>query len=92
MVFVSIFDICQHKINFRKIDIRVTLPPIFVHEVWDYSKANVEHIKKAISNFNWHNAFKDLSVDENVVLLNETLLNIIFPTKKLNVITGNLPG
>ena len=82
---VSIFDKCHHNIIFGKIDIRVPLPPIFVHEVWDYSKANVEHIKKAISNLNWHNAFKDLSVDEKVVLLNETLLNIFrnyIPNKK----------
>ena len=45
-VDVSIFDKCHHNITFGKIDIRVPLPPIFVREVWDYSKANVEHIKK----------------------------------------------
>ena len=69
-----------------KIDIRVPLPPVYVREVWDYSKANVEHIKKAISNFNWHYTFKDLSVDEKVKLLNETLLNIFrnyIPNKKI---------
>ena len=62
------------------------LPPVYVREVWDYSKANVEHINKAISNFNWQNAFKDLSVDEKVKLLNETLLNIFrnyIPNKKI---------
>ena len=75
-VDVSIFDKCHHNIIFGKVDIRVPLPPIFVREVWDYSKANAELIKKAISNFNWDNVFKDLSVDEKVVLLNETLLNI----------------
>ena len=39
-----------------------------------------------ISNFNWHNALKELSVDEKVVLLNETLLNIFrnyIPNKKI---------
>ena len=85
-VDVSIFDKCHHNIIFGKIDIRVPLPPIFVREVWYYSKANVEHIEKAISNSNWHNAFKDLSVDEEVVLLNETLLNIFrnyIPNKKI---------
>ena len=83
---VSNFDKCHHNIISGKIDIRVPLPPIFVREVWDYSKANVEHIKKAITNFNWHNAFKDLSVDEKVVLRNETLLNIFrnyIPNKKI---------
>ena len=85
-VDVSIFDKCHHNINFGKIDIPVPLLPIFVHEIWDCSKANVEYIKKAISNFNWHNAFKDLSVDEKVVLLNETLLSIFrnyIPNKKI---------
>ena len=85
-VDVSFFDKCHHNIIFGKIDIRVPFPTIFVCEVWDYSKANVEHIKKAISNFNWHNAFKDLSIDEKVVLLNETLLNIFrnyIPNKKI---------
>ena len=86
-VDVSIFDKCHHNIIFGKIDISVSLPPIFVREVWHYRKANVEHIKKAISNFNWHNTFKDSSIDEKYfVLLNETLLNIFrnyIPNKKI---------
>ena len=85
-VDVSIFEKCHHNIIFGKINISVPLPPVYVREVWDYSKANVEHINKAISNFNWHNAFKDLSVDEKVKLLNETLLNIFrnyIPNKKI---------
>ena len=75
-VDVSMFEKCHHNIIFGKINISVPLPPVYVREVWDYSKANVEHINKAMSNFNWHNAFKDLSVDEKVKILNETLLNI----------------
>ena len=85
-VDVSIFDKCHHNIIFGKIDIRIPLPPVYVREVWDYSKANVEQIKKAISNFNWNNAFKDLSVNEKVEFLNETLLNIFrnyIPNKKI---------
>ena len=35
-----------------------------VREVWDYEKANIEHIKKTISNFDWNKAFENLSVDE----------------------------
>ena len=85
-VDVSISEKCNHNIIFGKINISVPLPPVYVREVWDYSKANVEHINKAISNFNWHNAFKDLSVDDKVKLLNETLLNIFrnyIPNKKI---------
>ena len=85
-VDVSIFEKCHHNIIFGKIDIRVPLPPAYVHEVWDYSKANAENIKKAISSFNWNKAFENLSIDAKVELLNETLLNIFrnyIPNKKI---------
>ena len=85
-VDVSIFEKCNHNIIFGKIDIRVPLPPAYVREVWDYSKANAENIKKAISSFNWNKAFENLSIDAKVELLNETLLNIFrnyIPNKKI---------
>ena len=85
-VDVSLFNKCHHNIIHGKIDIRVPLPPVYVREVWDYSKANVENIKKAVANFNWKRAFENLSVDEKVELLNETLLNIFrnyIPNKKI---------
>ena len=50
-VDVSIFDKCHHNIIFGKINIHVPLPPTYVREVWDYKKANIENIKKVISNF-----------------------------------------
>ena len=68
-----------------KIDVCVCLPPVYVCEVWDYNKANVENIKKAVSNFNWNIVFENLSGDQKVELLNETL-NIFqncIPNKKI---------
>ena len=44
-VDASIFDKCHRNI-YDKIDICVPLPPKYVHEVWDYSKADVQNIKK----------------------------------------------
>ena len=85
-VHVSLFNKCNHNIIHGKIDIRVPIPPVYVREVWDYSKANVENIKKAVANLNWKRAFENLSVDEKVELLNETLLNIFrnyIPNKKI---------
>ena len=85
-VDVSMFKKCHHNIIHVKIDIRVPLPPSYVREVWDYNKTYVENIKKAVSNFNWNRAFENLSVDEKVELLNETLLNIFWnyiPNKKI---------
>ena len=51
-IYVSIFKKCYHNIIYGNIDIRVPLPSVYVHEVWDYNKANVENIKKTVSNFN----------------------------------------
>ena len=70
------FKKCHHNIICGKIDIRVPLPPVYVCEVWDYNNANAENTKKAVSNFNFNRVFENLSVDEKVELLHETLLNI----------------
>ena len=44
----------------------VALPPMYVREAWDYKKANIENIEKAISKFNCNNSFENFSVDEKV--------------------------
>ena len=72
-----IFDKCHHNNIYGKINIRVVpFLPIFVREVCEYKKANIENIKKEVSNFDWNKAFDNLSINEKVELLNETLLNI----------------
>ena len=98
-VDVPIFDKC-HQIIYGEINTRVPLPPPYVREVWDYEKANIENIKKEISNFDWNKAFENLSVDEKVDFLNKTLLNIFrnyIPNKKIKCdywqpiwMTGNI--
>ena len=95
VVDVSIFDKCHHNIIYGKIDIRIPLASTYVREVWDYKKANIENIKRAISNFDLDKTFENLSVNEEVDFLNETLLNIFrnyIPNKKLNVTISNLDG
>ena len=76
-------------------NIPIPLPFIYVPEDWDYKKTNIGNIKKAISNFDWNDVFENLSIDEKVELLNETLLNIFritFQITKLIVTIGNLHG
>ena len=83
---VTIFEKCHHNTIYDKTDIRIPLPPLYIHEVWDYSKANIENIKKAIPNFNCTRASENISVDKKVELLNETLLKICWnyiPNKKI---------
>ena len=85
-VDVSIFDKCHHSIIFGKVNVCVPLLPVYIRQVWNYSQASVENIEYAISNFNWSKAFENLSVDEKVKQLKETLLNIFqnyIPNKKI---------
>ena len=56
-VDVWTFDKCHHDIIYGKINNGVNLPPIYVREVWNYKRTNVENSKKAISNFNWNKPF-----------------------------------
>ena len=71
-VDASLFDKCHHNIIYGKINTRVQLPPVFIHEVCNYSKAVVQNIQKVILDSNWRKAFESLSVDSKVDVLNET--------------------
>ena len=70
-VDASLFDKCHHSI------IYVLLPPVFIYKVWNYSKADIQNIQRAILGFNWRKAFESLSVNSKIDLLNEALLNIL---------------
>ena len=68
-------------IIYGKINISVTLPPIYVREVWHYRNAKDENIKKR----RYLTLF--LTLDEKVPLLNQTLVNIFrnyIPYKEIN--------
>ena len=85
-VDVLIFDKCHHNIIYGKITTRLHLPLTYIREVSDYKKANIQNVKKAISNFDYNKAFENLSVDEKVELFDKTLLNIFknyIPNKKI---------
>ena len=84
-VDASLFDKNHQNIICGKTNICIPLAPVFICEVWNYSKAVVQNIQKAILDFSWRKAFESLSVDSKVDLLNETLLNIFrnyIPNKK----------
>ena len=78
MIDISIFYKYHHGIIYGKINICAPLQPIYIPEVCDYKEANVENIKKAISNFNSDKVFENVALDEKVALLNQTLLNIFW--------------
>ena len=67
---------CQHQITFANTRIRVEYPSPYKRHVWNYAKANVNGINKAISQFNWQGSFTSLPINEQVNLSNSTLMNI----------------
>ena len=70
----SIYDKCHHNIIYRKFNFDIALPP--PRKIWDYQKANIKPIQRAISVFNWDMAFQNKDINEKIKILNETLLNI----------------
>ena len=88
-IYILVFGKCHHNAIYGKANICLPLPL-----VWDYSKANIENIKKAISSFNRNKTCENLSLDGKVELLNETLLNIFrnyIPNKRIKCDCCHLP-
>ena len=72
----SLYNTCHHQIIYAKLSLKVFYPPSYKREVWHYNRAQVDLIKKSIVNFNWNRAFMDIGVNDQVELLENTLLNI----------------
>ena len=53
-------------------------PPLYEWENWHYQKANIEKIKKAISEFLCERRFANSNVIEKMYLINKTIKIIIF--------------
>ena len=72
----SLYNTCHHQIINAKLSLKVYFPPSYNREVWHYNRAEVDLIKKSVANFNWDRAFMNLSINDQVELLENTLLNI----------------
>ena len=66
-VHASLFPRCHHQIIYAKVNLKVYYPP---------SKAELTKIKKSLSQINWHNALKDLNVNDQVEYLTSCILNV----------------
>ena len=66
------------KNSLKKSETRqIHYPNTYELEVWHYQKANVDQIRKAISEFPWDNRFPDINVNDQVQLFTQTTQNII---------------
>ena len=76
-VHPSLHSNCHHQIIYAKFDLKVFYPPPYERTVWHFSRANSDHIKKAINLFDWESSLNNLDVNEQVSVFNETIMNIM---------------
>ena len=74
--------------TFCNVNFKIPLPPSYTRKIWDFSRANKDAIRRAINEINWDIFFEGLDINEQVSVLNETLLNIFsnfVPNKIISV-------
>ena len=76
-IILSLQANCHHQIINVKFNLNVNYPPPYKREVWHYKLASPNCIQHAIANFGWKNTFHNADVNKQVMLFNETFLNII---------------
>ena len=67
---------------------KIYYPPPYKRLVWDYNKANRDAIKLSIERFDWEKAFRNVNINEQVNMFNNTILNILsnyVPNKEISI-------
>ena len=75
-VHASLFPRCHHQIIFAKINFKINFPPAYERLIWDYSKANINLIRKSLSQIDWVTSMENLHVNGQVKFLTDCLTNI----------------
>ena len=76
-VHSSLLVNCHHQITYVRFILNVIYPLPCEREVWHYIIANSNCIQGAIANSDLEKAFLNVDVHKQVMLFNETVLNII---------------
>ena len=75
-VIPSLCSSCHRQITYAKTNFKIILPPSYKREVWHFNRAEINLIRRSISNFNWDKALDKLGTNDQVELFTNTLLNI----------------
>ena len=67
---------CHNQITYCNFNIKAEYPPPYQRLVWDFKKSNFGAIKRAIEPVNWNFVLSHKNVHEQVVIFNQTLMNI----------------
>ena len=87
-VHLSLHPNFYHQIIFAKVDLEIHYPPPYIRDVWNYQAANTNLIRREVDMFDSDRAFLNTNVNEKVLILNKTILNILssfIPKETLNI-------
>ena len=74
----SLDQACKHQITYCKLSIKGLPIPSYQRLVWHYDKADSNHIKRAITDFQWEFHLNNMgNPNSQVKFLNKTILNIM---------------
>ena len=74
----SLDSVCHHQIVHCKVNFRIPPPPPCERRTWHYQRANVDAIRRSLSNFPWAQHFGlNNDVDWQVKSFTEIILNIM---------------
>ena len=72
----SLHPNCHHQIVYCKLDLKIVYLPTYQRHVWDFKRANIDSIRKAVKMVDWHFMFMNKTVHEQVTAFNTILMNI----------------
>ena len=75
-VEMSLFEKRHHNIVYGKIDFKISIPPPYMREVWNYKNASTESLQRSVSSIDSDFLFRGKSIRKKFDILNECLKNI----------------
>ena len=65
-VFSTPHPNCNHQVVFAKFNLSLLYPPPYERTIWFYEKANPQHVRRTINEFDWIRTLSNVSIDKKV--------------------------
>ena len=75
-IYTSLHPNFHNQIVQSKFDLNIFYPPPYQRLVWDYKKAVISSIRKALDLVNWEKLFRNENVDIQASIFNKTIFNM----------------
>ena len=75
-VHASLHPNSHHQVVHTSFNLNISYPPPYQRLIWDCKKADSVKIRKALDLINWERLFNNKNINEQVSILNETILNV----------------